>query len=286
MGARAGFEFTWEEAIEHLRKNPAHGDLIHNSYLGADLEDNSRRFFASGEFAETVRLLKRYAPAARDLLDIPGGNGIASCAFAKSGFRVTTVEPDPSETVGRGAIARVLKAAAVDARIVDAYGENLPFPDSSFDIVYVRQGLHHAADLPLMLQEYARVLRPSGLLLAAREHVVDDYSHSLKRFLASQPDHQLYGGENAFTLKDYRAALAGAGLVCELELKPLDSPINLHPETLESLSIAFRSSRRGRLLSIILPSEWVDRIGIWWLARQKSPGRLYTFLALKPASRH
>jgi SAM-dependent methyltransferase len=284
MVARAGFKYTWEEAIEHLRHDPAHHDLIHFSYLGADLHDNSRRFKASGEFAETLRLLGHYAPRAKELLDIPGGNGIAASAFAASGFAVTTVEPDPSDTVGRGAIAKVLDAAGLQARIVDAYGEALPFPDGSFDIVYVRQGLHHAANLPAMLKEYARVLRSGGILLAAREHVVDDYDASLRAFLATQADHQLYGGEHAFTLADYRGAIVGAGLRMTSELGPLASIINLHPTSIEALGDAFLQSRRGRLLGAVLPSGRVRKIGLWWLNRQKVPGRLYTFIATKPGA--
>ncbi len=285
MTARPGFQYSWEGAIEHLRGDPAHQDLIRNSYLSADLADNSRRFLASREFAETLRLLGRYAPSATTVLDIPGGNGIAAHAFAKTGFDVTTVEPDPSNTVGRGAIMQVLAQEGVQARIVDAFGENLPFADASFDIVYVRQGLHHAADLPRMLKEYARVLRAGGVLFAAREHVVDDYDGSLKAFLATQADHQLYGGEHAFTLPDYRAAIAEAGLKLTVELGPYDSAVNLHPTSLEELGDAILASRKGRFLSYFLPRGLINRLGLWWLKQGKLPGRLYTFLAAKPGGK-
>jgi SAM-dependent methyltransferase len=281
-GHRA-FKYSWEEAIEILRRDPVHRDLIFHSYLGSDLLDNSRRFFAGAEFAEALRILRAHKPDARDLLDIPGGNGIATHAFAKVGFVVTTVEPDPSPTVGRGAIANVLAESGLKANIVDAYGEKLPFEAASFDVIYVRQGLHHAADLPRMLAEYARVLRPRGLLLACREHVVNNYGESLTAFLATQVDHQLYGGEHAFTLADYRAAFDQAALVKVLELGPFDSPINLHPATFEELDRRIQLSRIGKLLSLVLPSSLVARIGFWWMKQKKTPGRLYTFLATKPA---
>ena len=246
------FKYSWEEAVELLRRDPANQDLIFNSYLCVDLLDNGSRFFASAEFTEVLRLLRAYKSDAKDLLDIPGGNGIATYAFAKTGFAVTTVEPDPSPTVGRGAIASVLEKSGLKANIVNAYGEALPFEAASFDIVYVRQGLHHAANLPRMLAEYTRVLRPGGLLLACREHVVDDYGKSLEAFLASQVDHQLYGGEHAFTLPDYRAAFEQAALVSVLELGPFDSSINLHPMTFEELDISVRCSQKGKFLSRFL----------------------------------
>jgi len=282
---RSAFKYSWEEAIAILRADPAHQDLIFHSYLSADLADNARRFSASAEFAETLRLLAMKAPGARTVLDIPGGNGIAAYAFAKAGFEVTTVEPDPSPSVGRGAIAATLASSGLNADIVDAFGENLPFAGGSFDVVYVRQGLHHAADLPKMVREYARVLRPGGILFAGREHVVENYRESLEAFLATQVDHQLYGGEHAFTLPDYRAALDGAGLNRVLELGPFDSCINLYPVSVQELRQSLLASRKGRHLARLLPTAWVTKIGLWWLRRRKEPGRLYTFVAAKPGGK-
>ena len=230
------FPYSWEEAIDILRRDPQHRELIYNAYLTADLLGNCRRFAESAEFAEVLALINIYGLGGRDLLDIPSGNGIATYAFARAGFNVVAVEPDPSASVGRGAIATSLLAEKLEAKIVDAFGEKLPFDSNSFDLVYVRQGLHHARDLKAMLAEYARVLRPGGLLLGCREHVVDNYESSLRDFLDAQVDHQLYGGENAFTLFDYRAAFASAGLRIVRELEPYDSPINLYPNTAEILN--------------------------------------------------
>jgi SAM-dependent methyltransferase len=274
------FPYSWEEAIDILRKDPQHRELIYNAYLTSDLLGNCRRFAESAEFAEVLELIKTYGPGGRDLLDIPSGNGIATYAFALAGFNVVAVEPDPSTSVGRGAIATSLSAAKLNARIVDAFGEKLPFDSNSFDLVYVRQGLHHAQDLKAMLAEYARVLRPGGLLLGCREHVVDNYESSLQDFLSAQVDHQLYGGENAFTLFDYRAAFASAGLRIVREIEPYDSPINLHPNTPESLATKICESVPGRILGSVLPKSFVSKLGMWRLRRSNRPGRLYSFVAL------
>lgn len=279
------FKYSWEEAIELLRDDPAHRELIFNSYLTRDLMGNSRRFAAGEEFSASLALLRRYAPGARTLLDMPAGNGIATHAFAASDFEVTCVEPNPSNDVGRGAITQVLAASGLHADIVDAWGENLPFAPNCFDVVYVRQGLHHAADLPKMLAELARVLKPGGVLLACREHVVDNYGASLEAFLASQVDHQLYGGENAFTLPDYKSAISSGGLELKLELGPFDSIINAYPNTPEVLRGKILASPAGRLLRKFLPDAAVVAIGTWRIKRKKTPGRLYTFLATKPLAR-
>jgi len=90
---------TWEKAIEILRRNPENRDLIFNSYLTDDIFENSRRFFTSGEFAEVLKLIRREMPNARDVLDIPGGNGIATYSFVPSGLVGPTCQPGPFETV-------------------------------------------------------------------------------------------------------------------------------------------------------------------------------------------
>jgi SAM-dependent methyltransferase len=277
------FKYSWEEAIEILRNDPTHQDLIFNSYLTRDLVGNSLRFMQSDEFTSACALLKQYASGARRLLDMPGGNGIATHAFASAGYDVTSVEPNPSPVVGRGAIAKVLAASGLNADIIDAWGEALPFESNYFNIVYVRQGLHHAANLPKMLSEIGRVLKPGGVLLACREHVVDNYGASLQAFLASQVDHQLYGGENAFTLSDYRFAMQAGALEIKIELGPFDSIINAYPNTPELLRQKILASVPGRFLGHFLTAEMVEAIGIWQLKRQKTPGRLYSFLATKPA---
>lgn len=274
------FPYSWEEAIDILRADPQHRELIYDAYLTIDLAGNCRRFAGSAEFIEVCKLIKVYREDARDVLDIPSGNGIAAYAFARRGFNVVAVEPDPSASVGRGAIATSLSAENLNARIVDAFGEKLPFDSRSFDVVYVRQGLHHAQNLRAMLSEYARVLRAGGLLLACREHVVDNYESSLQSFLNAQVDHQLYGGENAFTLRDYRAAFVGAGFSIVEELGPYDSPINLHPNSLEGLEAKICESVPGRILGSVLPKSLVSKLGMWHLRRSNRPGRLYSFVAL------
>ena len=47
-----------------------------------------------------------------------------------------------------------------DLQIADA--ENLPFPDTSFDIVYSWGLLHHTPDTAAAFREVHRVLRPGG----------------------------------------------------------------------------------------------------------------------------
>jgi len=240
----AEYNYSWEQAIEILNKSPKHKKLIYDAYLTSDLIANCQRFYSSDEFKEALDIIKKYSGSNAKILDMPAGNGIASYAFAKSGFRVSALEPDASNRVGRGAIQFVKEHEKnFNLDIYEGWGENLPFENESFNVVYVRQGLHHASDLKKMLKEIFRVLKKGGIVIAVREHVVDDYKNSLKIFLDAQIDHQLYGGENAFTLKDYVNAFVFAGFLIKKTWGPYDNIINLYPQSEAGLKLEMRKSK-------------------------------------------
>ncbi len=274
-------KYTWEEAIEILRNNPEHVQLIKDAYLTSNLMENCQRFYVSDEFKEVLKLINTYNPSATKILDIPAGNGIATFAFAKAGFDVTAVEPDNSLLLGRGAINSVLKESDLKCEIVNSYGEEMPFNDETYDIIYVRQGLHHAYDLNLMLKEYSRVLKKGGILLACREHVVDNKNKSLQAFLDKQVDHQLYGGENAFLLSEYLNAIKKAKLSIIVKFGPYDSPINLHPFKIEDIKNRILASKIPKILSKVLPSKLITTLAFFALKIFPRPGRLYSFIARK-----
>ena len=277
------YPYTWEQAVEILRQDPKHIELIWNSYLTADRLENCRRFQSSDEFKEILKLIRTQVPHARRVLDIPAGNGIASFSFARSGFEVVSVEPDPSASVGRGAIEFIIQQEGLsNITLVEAYGEDLPFEDCEFDVAFIRQGLHHARDVNRMVSEVTRVVKNNGLLIACREPVVDDYENGLRKFLDDQPDHQFYGGENAFTHKDYLRALRQPQLTVIRDLGPYDSVVNLYPSSFSELRQQLLGSRSARILKTVLPADFVYRLELWlWRHRNREQGRLHTFIAKK-----
>ncbi len=270
-----------DEAIRTLRADPDCADLVRDAFLGEDVVESIERFAVSAEFEE-VRGLLRGRIAGATVLDLGAGIGMASEAFRRAGAaRVIAVEPDPSSEVGRGAMAR----AGLEIEVVDAFGEALPLPDGSIDVAYARQVLHHASDLAALAAEIARVLRPGGVFLACREHVVSD-ERELELFLAAHPVHGLAGGEHAFQLDVYTSAIKGAGLGLREVLGPWDTVINAYPavrttEALRSMArdrLVRRFGRFGAVLALIPGVQPIVRRRI----QIPVPGRLYSILALKP----
>jgi ubiquinone/menaquinone biosynthesis C-methylase UbiE len=282
-----GKRMNWEEAVKHLRTIPEQAGLLRDAYLDEDNIEAAKRFASSEEFREVLTILQEAVTLPRPwtVLDIGSGNGIAAYAFARSGSNVFALEPDPSDEIGTGAIRRLKKAFALNIEILEHSAEKISLADGVADIAYVRQALHHARDLQAVLNEIHRVLRAGGCLLACREHVVDN-DKQLEAFLASHPLHQLYGGEHAYSLDMYRRCIRDAGFRLRKILGPFETVINVAPASMDDLKNALAVRMKFPGGKTIATGLWKRKI-IWslcsWILTKTSrtPGRLYTFLALK-----
>lgn len=276
-------QLSVEEAIATLRGDPAHRELILDSYLDKDASPANRRFASSAEFRAVLDLLQELSEGRR-LLEIGAGRGSASLAFARQGFDVVALEPDLSEDIGARAITSNARQGE-SVSVISGSGEDLPFADDSFDIVYLRQVLHHFSDLDKGSAEIGRVLNRGGIMIATREHVVDD-EDQLHRFLAAHPIHRLAGGEGAFSLDAYLRCLGSGGLEVMDVLGPWDSVINAWPavrreEELRDYPQKLLGERFGRLGSLAARSQFIRSVA-WKRLRRPVPGRMYTFIARKP----
>ncbi len=266
---------TWEEAVLWLRQQPDATDLVRACFYDDPLSAAAERYWRSSEW-QAVRQFVPTSP--RKALDIGSGRGIAAYALARDGHAVTALEPDPSDIVGAGAIRQLGQASGQAIAVVETWGETLPFPSASFDVVHCRQVLHHARDLAQLCQESARVLKRGGTFIATREHVLSR-REDLQAFLNSHPLHRHYGGENAYLLNEYKDAIRRGGLKISHILNPLETPINFYPATREELKARLAGKLRLPFPSLI-PDAALALAGRWI----NTPGRLYTFVARKPAN--
>jgi len=103
------------------------------------------------------------APGAGDtVLDVASGTaGVALQIAARSGARVVGL--DLTEQMLRQGQRNVARSAVAERiELVAGRGEQLPFPDATFDALTFTYLLRYVADPQATLRELARVVRPGG----------------------------------------------------------------------------------------------------------------------------
>ncbi|RIK75634.1 SAM-dependent methyltransferase [candidate division KSB1 bacterium] len=277
---------TVGQVVECFRQMPEKRQLIEHCYLDENLLLAARRFYGSEEFLSIMEhVVRRGLHASGLVLDLGGGNGVASLAWNWAGHHVVLMEPDKSDVVGLGAITPLLKQGEYNIKACAAIGESLPFSDNTFDIVYARQILHHVSNLDAVCAEAYRVLKSKRLFIATREHVISKPG-DLSAFLGNHPVHQYTGGENAYLLTEYYNALKRAGFKKIEILGPWESVINYYPMSKsEFVDRCFKSLRKHigvRLGQYLAAKRSIQRFyGRYRTVRNQTPGRLYSFLAMR-----
>jgi arsenite methyltransferase len=150
------------------------------------------------------------------VLDLGSGGGadvlISARRVGPSGRAIGLDMTDEMLALAR---ANAASAGVANAEFVQGYIEDIPLPDASVDVVISNCVINLSADKRAVLAEAARVLRPGGRL-AVSDIVADPDMDE-----ATRADMAAYTGciAGALTEEEFRAALAGAGLV-DVEIRP------------------------------------------------------------------
>lgn len=96
------------------------------------------------------------------MLDVATGAGHTALTFAPHVAHVIAVDLTESMVAKTAELAAERGLTNLETRQADA--EELPFDDASFDLVACRIALHHFPNPRQAISEFARVLKPGGLL--------------------------------------------------------------------------------------------------------------------------
>jgi len=167
------------------RRQPYHGLVTRRRELGTDPDYlRQRQYRDPSNLNARIALHAKYSwadepwypwlaglvewPANGDVLEVGCGSGAlwVNVAALLPPLRLTL--SDLSEGMVEAATHAVEPLDGIDlagARTSDA--QDLPFPDASFDVVVANHMLYHVPEPDRAVAEFARVLRPHGVLLAA-----------------------------------------------------------------------------------------------------------------------
>lgn len=97
--------------------------------------------------------------AGKKVIEIGGGMGTDLAQFAKNGAIVT----DFDLSAGHLEHARTsFRLRGLKGEFVHGDGENIPFPDNTFDVVYSNGVIHHTPDTAGVVRHMLRILKPGG----------------------------------------------------------------------------------------------------------------------------
>lgn len=100
-----------------------------------------------------------------DAIELGCGTAYDSARLARAGARVVGVDPTPAQL---DTARRMQAEFGLDFPLIQAFAEDVPLPDASFDLAHSEYGASMFADPYRWIPEAHRLLRPGGRLVFIR----------------------------------------------------------------------------------------------------------------------
>ena len=147
-----------------------------------------------------TRMMQAIVRPGMRVLEIGAARTWAGRFFVEAGCDYIACDIMADEQIGLGRAHFFMEHFGCHYEAVAADAEALPFADGAFDLVFAIAALHHALDLPQMLQEMARVTRRGGHVVGLAEGV---------RAFNAGPDAETQSTEKTYGINEHVHSLWG-----------------------------------------------------------------------------
>lgn len=176
------------QRVEQFEK-PARSELSAANAVLGQLEDRKQIYSSFGYDIERERqaIIETALPISGRILEAGTGKGHLALALARRGYRLVSF--DLSEEQLKSARANLENHGLLHlVELKRENGEQLSFPDGSFDVIFSVNMVHHLKRPLVVMSELIRVLSPRGKL------VLSDFSPEGLAMMAEV--HRREGGEH------------------------------------------------------------------------------------------
>ena len=150
IGSRLGYKFVMNKS-QHF----GYYDKLHTDETSAQ-----------NKYHENINELLQLK-SGMSVLDAGCGQGVVGCYIAqKNDIQLKGITITPHEVISASKRAKELGVQDKTEFIVADYAD-IPYDDNSFDRIYTTESLSHAPDVNKVVGEFARVLKPGGVLVCA-----------------------------------------------------------------------------------------------------------------------
>ena len=173
-----------------MKNDPIKNNLIESyNHHAHEREGNQLEDWKLENRSDFLSLLQQEGK--QSLLEIGAGTGKDSLFFQENGMHVTCIDLSPE-------MVALCRQKGLNAQVMDM--ADLKFSENSFDVVYAFNSLLHisTAELPLVLKNIQRVLKPNGLFHFGTygneiefEGIWEKDAYTPKRFFSLRSDEHL-----------------------------------------------------------------------------------------------